>query len=64
MPLTLNLDPAITNKAQSEKTMDNETYRYIEGLSRNQTLLLPKTIEEYDETINPVRFTDSYVNTH
>ena len=43
--------------------MDNETDSYVEGLSRNQTFLLPKTIEEYVETDNPVRFIDAYVNT-
>jgi transposase len=47
----------------SEKTMDNETDSYIEGLNRKQTFLLPKTIEEYVETNNPVRFIDAYVNT-
>ena len=41
----------------------NETDSYIEGLSRNQTFLLPKTIEEYVQTDNPVRFIDAYVNT-
>jgi hypothetical protein len=43
--------------------MNNETDSYIESLSRNQTFLLPKTIEEYVETDNPVRFIDAYVNT-
>ena len=43
--------------------MNNETDSYIESLSRNQTFLLPKTIEEYVETSNPVRFIDAYVNT-
>jgi transposase len=43
--------------------MDNETNSYVEGLSRNQTFLLPKTIEEYVQTDNPVRFIDAYVNT-
>ena len=43
--------------------MDNQTDSYIEGLSRNQTFLPPKTIEEYVETSNPVRFIDAYVNT-
>ena len=43
--------------------MDNETDSYVEGLSRNQTFLLPKTIEEYVATDNPVRFIDAYVNT-
>ena len=43
--------------------MDNETDSYIEGPSRNQTFLLPKTIEEYVEPDNPVRFIDAYVNT-
>jgi transposase len=41
----------------------NETDSYVEGLSRNQTFLLPKTIEEYVQTDNPVRFIDAYVNT-
>ena len=36
---------------------------YVEGLNRKQTFLLPKTIEEYVETDNPVRFIDAYVNT-
>jgi transposase len=43
--------------------MNNETDSYIEGPSRNQTFLLPKNIEEYVETDNPVRFIDAYVNT-
>ena len=65
MPLTLNLDPSpITNKTKiSEQTMNDETDSYVEGLSRNQTFLLPKTIEEYVEPDNPVRFIDAYVNT-
>jgi transposase len=41
----------------------NETDSYVEGLSRSQTFLLPKTIEEYVEPDNPVRFIDAYVNT-
>jgi transposase len=36
---------------------------YVEGLNRNQTFLLPKTIEQYVESDNPVRFIDAYVNT-
>ncbi len=43
--------------------MTNETNNYVEGLSRNQTFLLPKTIEEYVEPDNPIRFIDAYVNT-
>jgi hypothetical protein len=43
--------------------MNNETNSYVEGLSRSQTFLLPKTIEEYVQTDNPVRFIDAYVNT-
>jgi transposase len=35
---------------------------YLEGLSRKQTFLLPKTIEEYVEPDNPIRFIDAYVN--
>jgi transposase len=45
------------------RQMDIETNSYVEGLSRNQTFLLPKTIEEYVQTDNPVRFIDAYVNT-
>ena len=41
----------------------NETDSYVEGLSRSQTFLLPKTIEQYIEPDNPVRFIDAYVNT-
>jgi transposase len=36
---------------------------YVEGLSRSQTFLLPKTIEAYVEPDNPVRFIDAYINT-
>jgi transposase len=43
--------------------MDNETNSYVEGLSRNQTFLLPKTIEQYVEPDNPARFIDAYVTT-
>jgi len=43
--------------------MDTEINSYVEGLSRSQTFLLPKTIEEYVEMDNPVRFIDAYVNT-
>jgi transposase len=35
---------------------------YVEALSRNQTFLLPKTIEEYVEADNPVRFIDAYID--
>ena len=41
----------------------NETDSYVEGLSRSQTFLLPKTIEQYVEPHNPVRFIDAYTNT-
>ena len=43
--------------------MNNETNSYVEGLSRSQTFLLPKTIEEYVAPDNPIRFIDAYVNT-
>ena len=36
---------------------------YVQGLPRKQTFLLPKTIEEYVESDNPIRFIDAYVNT-
>lgn len=35
---------------------------YVEGLPRKQTFLMPKTIEEYVEPDNPIRFIDSYVD--
>jgi transposase len=47
----------------NEKAMNNETDSYVEGLPRKQTFLLPKTIEEYVEPDNPIRFIDAYVNT-
>jgi transposase len=43
--------------------MNNQTDNHIEGISRNQTFLLPKTIEEYVQADNPVRFIDAYVKT-
>ncbi len=46
-----------------EQTMDNENDSYVDGVSRSQTFLLPKTIEEYVEPDNPIRFIDAYVNT-
>ena len=48
---------------KGEQTMDNEIDSYVEGLSRSQTFLLPKTIEEYVTQDNPIRFIDAYVNT-
>ena len=36
---------------------------YVEGLNRKQTYLLPKTIEQYVQANNPIRFIDAYVNT-
>jgi transposase len=51
------------DKDKVVRQMDIETNSYVEGLSRKQTFLLPKTIEEYVQTDNPVRFIDAYVNT-
>jgi transposase len=53
----------MADKDPKVRQMDNETNSYVEGLSRSQTFLLPKTIEEYVEPDNPVRFIDAYVNT-
>ena len=53
----------MADKDSKVRQMDIETNSYVEGLSRSQTFLLPKTIEEYVETDNPVRFIDAYVNT-
>jgi hypothetical protein len=54
---------AMAVKDSKVRQMDNETDSYVEGLSRSQTFLLPKTIEEYVAPDNPVRFIDAYVNT-
>ncbi len=35
---------------------------HIEGLNRNQTALFPKTLEEYVDKDNPVRFIDAFVD--
>jgi transposase len=53
----------MADKDSKVRQMDNQTNSYVEGLSRSQTFLLPKTIEEYVEPDNPVRFIDAYVNT-
>lgn len=53
----------MADKDSKVRQMDNETNSYVEGLSRSQTFLLPKTIEQYVEPDNPVRFIDAYVNT-
>jgi hypothetical protein len=53
----------MADKDSKVRQMDDETNSYVEVLSRSQTFLLPKTIEEYVETDNPVRFIDAYVNT-
>jgi transposase len=53
----------MADKDTEVRQMDNQTNSYVEGLNRKQTFLLPKTIEEYVETDNPVRFIDAYVNT-
>ena len=53
----------MADKDSKVRQMDNQTNSYVEGLSRSQTFLLPKTIGEYVESDNPVRFIDAYVNT-
>jgi len=53
----------MADKDSKVRNLDNATDSYVEGLSRNQTFLLPKTIEEYVEPDNPVRFIDAYINT-
>ena len=35
---------------------------HIEGLTRTQSLLFPKTLEEYVEQANPVRFINAWVD--
>ena len=34
---------------------------YVQGINRDQTLLLPEVIDEYVDDDNPVRFIDAYV---
>ena len=36
--------------------------RYIQGSDRNQTILLPETVDEYIEEDSPVRFIDAYID--
>ncbi len=35
---------------------------YVQGINRDQTLLLPEVIDEYVDDDNPVRFIDAYVD--
>ena len=35
---------------------------YIEGVSRDQTIRFPDTLDEYISPDNPVRFIDAYVD--
>jgi transposase len=53
----------MADKDPKVRQMDTQNDSYVEGLSRSQTFLLPKTIEEYVEPNNPIRFIDAYVNT-
>lgn len=52
----------MADKPNGEK-MDDQAKNYVDGLSRNQTFLVPKTLEEYIEPDNPIRFIDAYINT-
>ena len=36
--------------------------RYIQGIDRNQTTLLPETVDDYIKEDSPVRFIDVYVD--
>jgi transposase len=36
---------------------------YVKGIDRTQELILPKTVDEYIDKENPVRFIDSFVDT-
>jgi transposase len=36
--------------------------RYIQGLNRNQTTLLPEILDDYITEDNPIRFIDAYIN--
>lgn len=35
---------------------------YVRGIDRTQELLLPKTVDEYIDAENPVRFVDAFVD--
>lgn len=35
---------------------------YVKGLDRNQTALIPKTLEEYIDQDNPIRFIDAFID--
>ena len=42
--------------------MSNDDNGYVRGIDRTQELLLPKTVDEYIDSENPVRFVDAFVD--
>jgi len=52
-------DPAPTNKP---KTKTTQPRRYHKGSPRDQTLLLPKTVDEYVDEENESRFIDTFID--
>jgi transposase len=47
---------------QLEKETRSENMRYIQGESREQVTLLPRSIEDYVAEDNPVRLIDQFVD--
>jgi len=52
------VDPAPTNEP---KTKGGQPRRYLKGNPRDQTLLLPKTVDEYLDPENEARFIDTFI---
>jgi hypothetical protein len=53
---TLEPQRPINNRRGHQSTMSE----HIEGLNRNQTYLLPETLEQYVDQDNPARFIDAF----
>jgi len=51
-------DPAPTNEP---KTKGRQPRRYLKGNPRDQTLLLPRTVDEYLDPENEARFIDTFI---
>jgi hypothetical protein len=43
--------------------MGTDDLGYVKGMERTQELILPRTISEYIDKENPVRFIDAFVDT-
>ena len=53
------VDPAPTNEP---KTKGGQPRRYLKGNPRDQTLLLPRTVNEYVGEENEARFIDTFID--